>query len=354
MPGVIRRMLGLGGVVLAILLSAVTAVADAPPGPRLAFLKFTERPDVLAVATGDAALQEPMTVAGGGARVRPLPYPSSGPAWSPDGSVLAFSGMAGPEPRLLLPSNRRIYVSNADRSGRHVVHGTQGGFGPVFSPDGQSIVFAKTVRRDYWKSTTVWSVRLDGSGLRQLTQWANGVEDLPSSFSPDGSVLALTHRDVFRDRIDATALRLDGGGSYLLAKDASWPRYSPDGSRIAFLGIRRVGDTSCCEQGDGFSVDLYVMDADRSSRRPLTDTPAKAERRASWDPSGERLAYTTKSEPTEKTSGDLEAAVMQINADGSCLSRLSVPVPKSRDYRLSFRYPTWQPGPGREAGRIEC
>ncbi len=270
--------------------------------------------------------------------------------------------MTGPLPKILLPKSRQIYVAMADGAGIRPIPGTRGGFGPIFSADGQSIAFAKTARRyldgrfgrTWWKSTTVWVVDLDGSGLRQLTAWENGVEDLPSSFSPDESALGLTHRDVLRDRAEATALRLDGGGSRVLAKNAAWPRYSPDGTRIAFLGIRRVGDTSCCELGDGFSVDLYAMNADGSSRLQLTDTPAKAERPASWDPSGERLAYTTKSDPTESTSGDLEAAVMQINADGSCRSRISVSVPRIRGHRLSFHYPAWQPGPGREAGRIEC
>jgi TolB protein len=362
---VIRRALGLGGVVLTSLAIAVPAgTADVSAGPRLAFLQSSERPGALTVATGNAALQEPVTVAGGGGRARPLPYPSSGPAWSPDGALLAFSGLTGPLPGILRPENRQIYIVGADGGGLRPIPGTRGGFAPVFSPDGRSIAFAKSIRKTvephgifsgrYWKGTTVWSVGLDGSGLKRLTEWANGVEDLPSSFAPDGSVLGITHRDLFRDRADATALRLDGHGTYVLSKDAGWPRYSPDGSRIAFLGIQRVGDTSCCELGDGFSVDLYAMNSDLSSRTRLTDTPAKAERPASWDPSGERLAYTTKSEPTESSSGDLEAALMQINADGTCRSRIAAPVPRVRGSRVSFHYPAWQPGLGREAGRIPC
>jgi Tol biopolymer transport system component/sugar lactone lactonase YvrE len=354
---------GLALLLAAALGSAPGSAATGPDGPRLAFLRFTERPASIAVATSDAALREPVTVAGGGRHARPFPYPLAGPAWSPDGSFVAFGGMSGPTSKLLLPGSRRIYLVEADGTGVRPIPGTRGGFGPVFSPDGQSIAFAKTIRKRLaphgrpgrrWKGTTVWSVGLDGSGLRQLTDWANGVEDLPSSFSPGGAVLGLTHRDLFRDRADAMALRLDGRSSYVLARDASWPKYSPDGRRIAFLGIRRLGATSCCEQGDGFSVDLYTMDVDRSARRRLTDTPAKAERPASWDPSGERLAYTTKGTPTESSSGDLEASVMQVNADGSCPSRISVPIPRRAGYRVTFRWPTWRPGPGRGAGRIEC
>lgn len=347
-----------------ILWIAVVAAADTPAGPRLAFLKLTNRPDAITVATSDAALRQQLKVAGGGGKIRPLPYPLSGPSWSPDGSLIAFSGMTGPLSEILLPKSKQIYLAEADGAGIRPIPGTRGGLGPIFSPDGRSIAFAKTVRRSLephgpfsrmrWKSTTAWSVGLDGSGLRQLTEWADGVEDLPSSFSPDGSVLALSHRDASRDRADAVALRLDSGDRYLLSTDAGWPRYSPDGDQIAFLGIRRVGATTCCEQGDGFSIDLYTINADRSSRLRLTDTPATAERPASWDPSGERLAYTTKGSPSETDSGDLEAAVMQINADGTCPSRISVPVLRVRGYHVSFHYPTWEPGPGREAGRISC
>jgi TolB protein len=360
---VIWHVLSAVGVGVLLACAVPSAMAAVPDGPRLAFVRETERPDALEVATSDSALDERLTVAGGGIRVRPLPYPRSAPAWSPDGAVIAFSGMIGAVAAIGAPSSRQLYTVTADGTGLRAIPHTRGGFSPVFAPGGRTIAFAKPVSKivephgvlpAVWRGTTVWSVRVDGSGLRQLTEWKNGVEDLPSSFSPDGSVLALTHRDGFRDRADATALRLDSQGSYVLARGAAWPRYSPDGEQIVFLGIRRVGDTSCCERGDGFSVDLYAMNANRSSWHRLTDTPAKAERPASWDPSGQRLAYTTKSAPTESTSGDLEAAVMQINADGTCRSRLAVPVRKARGHHIFFHFPTWRPGPGREAGRISC
>jgi TolB protein len=341
---------------------ALTAAAASPSGPRLAFVGITERPGAISISTSDAGLGAPATLALGNIRTRPIPYPHSGPSWAPDGSLIAFSGMTGPIAKASRPQSRQLYLIEADGDGLRPIPHTRGVFGPVFSPDGKTIAFAKTIRklsppsgpfgRSAWWGTTAWSVRLDGSALTQLTEWRNGVQDFPSSFSPDGSTLGLTHRDVFRDRADAVAQRLGGRGSYLLAEDAGWPRYSPDGSQIAFLGIRRVGDTLCCELGDGFSVDLYAMNANRTARRRLTDTPAKAERPASWDPSGERLAYTTKSEPTERTSGDLAGSIMEINADGSCQSRISAIRPRGKG--TFFYFPTWQPGPGRGAGRIVC
>jgi hypothetical protein len=41
-------------------------------------------------------------------------------------------------------------------------------------------------------------------------------------------------------------------------------------------------------------------------------------------------------------------AVMEINADGSCATKVLF-APKN-----AFLSPVWQPGPGREAGPIAC
>lgn len=353
MHRVICRALVVGAILL---LTASAAQATVPEGPRLAFLEFVNRPNALRVATGDASLGERTTVAGGSPRVRPFPYPLSGPAWSPDGALIVFTGMKGPPPGLLRPQRRQIYLVAADGSGIAAIPSTREGFGPVFFPDSRRIAFAKSkwgLPGVFQKSISIWSVGLDGSGLTQLTEWAPGIENLPSSFSPDGSILAFTHRDAIRERVDARALRLSDDSTFVLARNAKWPRYSPDGSRIAFVGVEAVDGGSCCELGDGFTVDLYTMNADRSSRRRLTDTPLKAEQPPSWDPSGDRLAYMTAGSPAEAL-GSYVDSVMQVNADGTCPSRISAPVLRPDGHWVAFNFPVWQPGPGRGAGRIAC
>jgi hypothetical protein len=61
------------------------------------------------------------------------------------------------------------------------------------------------------------------------------------------------------------------------------------------------------------------------------------------------LAFIRLARPlTERTVFGFGDAVMEINADGSCPTKiLSAP-------GVAFLSPVWQPGPGREAGPIVC
>jgi len=100
--------------------------------------------------------------------------------------------------------------------------------------------------------------------------------------------------------------------------------------------------------------ELYVKDLGGGQLRRVTHTHDQQENAPSWDPSGQRLAYT------QSTGNDLFGlgltnVVMEVNVDGSCPKRVFGKPAKPRSHRLVGLYgPVWQPGPGREAGRIEC
>ena len=138
----------------------------------------------------------------------------------------------------------------------------------------------------------------------------------------------------------------------MLARGSTDGVYSPDGSEIAFLRThdRRYGSRRSGETGIETTTDLYAMRSDGSHVRRLTRTPLGVELWPSWDPSGERLAYTR-----FQGGGSLEGfigfgdAVLQINADGSCGS----PILAGRR-GVAYYGASWQPGAGRGAGRIAC
>jgi Tol biopolymer transport system component len=220
---------------------------------------------------------------------------------------------------------------------------------PVFSPDGRSLAYARILRRGlhryqwgstyHYESTAVWIIDLETGERRQLTKWRNGLEQFPSSFSPDGTTLLVMRSDVERSQdLETVALRFDGRTSSLLISEGWFPVYSPNGSKIALF--RQSG------RNEDPPTDLFIIDADGSHLRQLTRTPRSFELLASWDPSGERIAYS-KFQGYAFDSGS-QGSIMEINSDGTC------PTKVLSKQGASFVGPAWQPGPGREAGRIDC
>jgi Tol biopolymer transport system component len=318
-----------------------TASAAAPEGPRLAVIKWNVFQGRLVLETVDRAGAQPLRLAGGGERKRPLPEIFEAPTWSPDGSKIAFVGVAhGLESGL---RGDRLYVVGADGRGLKPLRGTRGSLSPVFTPDGNSIAFTRSWRR----GASIWLADLAGGAPRRLTSARRGLYLFPGSFSPDGSILLATR---FADQgpEEIVAVHLGTGEIESVLRHAGTPVYSPDGTRFALLRWRllRRRDGTRTETSD-----IFTIKADGTGLRRLTKTRYRDETFPSWDPSGERLAFVRYlPEPVESELLEIGvgASVMQINADGTCMREILEP-------SIEAVYgAAWQPGPGREAGRIAC
>lgn len=121
-----------------------------------------------------------------GANVRQVTVSRSlvaGPAWSPDGTALAYTWWPpGAAPTVVVNTLdgrpvRRLVPPEGD------VHNTL----PAYSPDGTKIAFGST-RSGNWD---IWVANADGSGLKNLTATSRRTDNAPT-WSPDGTKIAFT------------------------------------------------------------------------------------------------------------------------------------------------------------------
>lgn len=374
--------------IVAVLVCAVAALvvgdsraatqAALPPGPRLSFLEVLfpggESARKITGKQIERAYRLVSVDPSGGESRR---FPTSGLAiaalgtvsWSADGERVAFLaepakdvGPQGEQSRL------RVYVADADGDHRHPVPGTVGADSPVLSPDGESIAysvsrihrpkldptnpksFIPSLEHQYAASTT-WIAPVTGGKARRLTQWENGRWAEPSSFSPDGTRLAVTMVPPFaREEVDSVDLAT--GRTRTLEHTAGEAAFSPDGSRIAFTSYRDGGSVSGFDEPEG-TTELYVANADGTGARRLTRTPEQNETAPSWDPSGSRLGYL------RAPGGMLEflgmfGEVVQSNADGTCPTVIAKPAKLGKQGDSWVQPPVWIPGADRGAGPISC
>ena len=231
--------------IVALLVGAASSPAAFPgkPGP-IAYSKTSTD------ETGEGTLERlgglfAKGPARGPARQLTLDPDDRSPSYSADGRSIVFAGdEEGPQ--------SAIYVFGCDGSDRTLV--TSDGADPHFFPGGRAIVFVRRVGGH----SHLFTIRLDGSGLRQLTD--GPYDDSEPAVSRDGRRIAFTtdrDPDGRRDRSDVFVMSSDGTGMRVLL-DGPYNEYEPDfapsGRRLAFGSNRGRGAGVFVARANGSGV----------------------------------------------------------------------------------------------------
>jgi hypothetical protein len=219
----------------------------------------------------------PASAGNGGSFLEPAPTMTAygRPAWSPDGTQLAYaSGRPGELDIYLQPAGKpTAAVDITPNSPGDDVE-------PAWSPDGSTIAFASKRAGSF----DLYAADAKGESLRRLTS-DPGRERWPD-WAPDGSAIVYSANAAGNDQL--FELPAAGGAPVRVTTsdgNDQHPVWSPDGKWIAFSSDR------------GGERDIYLVDSTGGQLRQLTSSPTE-EVVQDWQPVFDAVAPTAKALPS--------------------------------------------------------
>ena len=171
------------------------------------------------------------------------------PAYSPDGSELAFVRYRGPFlEEQGYPADCALWIG--DLTTKVLTRVTSDSdcdrpYFPRWSPDGQLLTYHRErLAAAGGFETAVFTIRRDGTGEHRLTDWS--ISAGSPDWSPSGEWIVFSTGYGRGGTSDLVRIRPDGTGQQVVAAiagtSATQPRYTPDGAWIVFTALKPFHD----------------------------------------------------------------------------------------------------------------
>jgi Tol biopolymer transport system component len=149
---------------------------------------------------------------------------------------------------------------------------------PDISPDGKFVVYASD--RDNQKNLDLYLQQIPNGNPMRLTNTSE--DENEPAFSPDGASIVFSST---RNGGGIYIMPAIGGEPRLLARGGHWPKFSPDGSSVAYC-------TSALTTGDlfGLGTQTFVVPAGGGVPRPIAPE-FDVVREPLWSPDGSRILF---------------------------------------------------------------
>jgi len=247
------------------------------------------------------------------------------PVWSPDGKYLYFSSNRGGSSNIWrVAIDEDTGVTSGEPEAVTTIGATTSVLHLSFSRNGQLAYSAQTEIRNL-RSTSFSPTQ--GAFGKPLSITEGSMQLWFPDVSPDGEWLTAysmgQQRHIFIMRTDGTERRDLTPDNYR----HSWPRWSPDGQRIAFTS-RRTGD-----------YELWIMNRDGSGLRQLTQSAGG--HYSPWSVDGTMIAYSIHTPKND---------CVVIHPDKSWSDQKFTYLSALSDASLSFEGWSWSPDGKKLAG----